>query len=490
MFLPSPKIAFILLVLLALSGCASINTEDSDAPSQQTSVQGDTPVVSVKPDEVDTTAVQAEDLTQKPSIRKILPELQFPDIDFSSLPVSEPGSSMAITDTGINNSLWNRLRRGFAVKDDKDLAQRIQKLEKWYAKHPKYFDRLADRAYWFLPYILEQVEARGLPTEVAILPAIESAFRPDATSKSKAAGMWQFIGATGRRFGLRQDWWMDGRRDLVQSTRAALDYLEYLSQEFNGDWELAFAAYNAGEGGVNRRIKKNRKKNLSTRYAHLDLPKETKDYVPRLLAVRNILAQPEKFGIALRPLKNRPSLAVIDLKSQTDISVAASFIDLSHKQLHFLNLGYKRGVTPPNGPHTLVVPIKDADFMLQKISKLNPTQRMQWAHHKVRKGEYLGKIANAHGVTVKSIQLANGLKSNLIKPGQELRIPLSTGSVRFAGPTGINLSADRKKHLVTSGDSLWKISRLYNKSLGELMSWNNLTKKTTLYPGQQIIVNP
>ena len=425
------------------------------------------------------------------SPHRTLPELTFPEIDDESVAIAErhPARTKQSDDLGLaTHDLWHRLRSGFRLSNLEDQPGRVAKFENWYAKHPKYFDRLSQRAYWFLPYVLDQVEQRGMPSEIAILPAIESAFRPDATSRSRAAGLWQFIGPTGRRFGLRQDWWMDARRDLVQSTRAALDYLEYLSQEFDGDWELALAAYNAGEGGISRAIKKNKARKLPGTYSHLKLRRETAEYVPRLFAVRNILNDPDKFGITLQPLVNRPTLRVVDLKHQTDISVAASYLSLSRKQLHYLNLGYKRGITPPNGPHLLVVPANEADLLTVAIAKLNPSQRMQWAHHRVKRGENLGIIARAHGVNVQSIKQANGLTSNLIHPGQELRVPLYGQRIQLAANTNQNSSLSNRTHRITSGDTLWKISRQYDVSLPALMKWNKLSSHSTLYPGQTLIV--
>ena len=417
-----------------------------------------------------------------PSTRRALPELEFPEVDLDQFPIVTPAVE-------VETDLWQRLRSGFRLSNLEEDPGRVEKFAKWYASHPKYFDRLAERAYWFLPYVLDAVEQRGIPAEVAVLPAIESAFRPDVTSRSRAAGMWQFIGATGRRFGLRQDWWMDARRDLAQSTRAALDYLEYLVAEFDGDWEFALAAYNAGEGNISRAIKRNKANNKPTTYSHLELRRETSEYLPRLFAVRNVLLDPAKYGITLPPLENKSSIKIIDLKHQTDISVAASFLTLSRKQLHFLNLGYKRGITPPNGPHTLVVPIDEADQLVASLSTLSPTERMQWAHHKVRKGEYLGKIAVQHGVTVQSIQRANDMRSVLIHPGQELKIPLSTGAFQFAGPALRSSENSTRKHLVSRGDTLWKISRKYRVDLDKILRWNQLSRKATIHPGQSIIVN-
>jgi membrane-bound lytic murein transglycosylase D len=421
------------------------------------------------------------------SLERKLPEEEFPEIDVDSVPAAGYHTLRhAERQAAMEADLWRRLGAGFRLGNLEDTPDRVEKFERWYAKHPKYFDRLSERAYWFLYYVLEQVEARGMPAEIAILPAIESAFRPDATSRSRAAGMWQFIGATGRRYGLRQDWWMDARRDLVQSTRAALDYLDFLSQEFSGDWELALAAYNAGEGTIRRQLQRNKQKGLPGNYSRLKLRRETMEYLPRLLAVRNILRDPGKYGITLPPLENRPTLQVVDLKNQTDISVAATFTSLTRKQLHFLNLGYRRGVTPPNGPHHLVVPVDEAEALVTKLASLSPSQRMRWAHHRVRKGEYLGKIASLHGVSVESIRRANKLNSTLIKPGQELRIPLSGGAYEYAGPAGG--SGNSQKHLVASGDSLWKISRIYGVTLADLLRWNQLSSGTTLYPGQSIVV--
>ena len=434
--------------------------------------------------------------------REIDPALTLPEPESAHIqPEGMPGQDHPVTshETRVEEpeaspeavgSLWDRLNRGYRLGNLEELPGRVDKFERWYGKNPNYFERLGERAHVFLHYILGEVESRGMPTEIAVLPAIESAFRPDATSRARAVGMWQFISATGRRYGLRQDWWMDARRDLVHSTRAALDYLEYLSQEFNGDWELALAAYNAGEGAVRRQIRRNRSRNLPTTYAHLKLKRETREYVPRLMAVRNILRNPEKYGITLKPLENRPTLRVIDLKNQTDIAVAASLISLTPRELHYLNLGYKRWVTPPNGPHHLVVPEEEAQVLMAGLSKLTPIQRIQWAHHKVKSGEYLGKIAQIHGVSVRSIRQANQLHSDLIHPGQELRIPLGMGAHQYAGPTWGAGSGETRSHLVVPGDSLWKISRIYRVSLSDLLQWNQLSRSALLHPGQSIIVSP
>jgi membrane-bound lytic murein transglycosylase D len=388
------------------------------------------------------------------------------------------------------DDLWQHLRNSFSLEESSNTNDRIKSFELWYSKHPKYFERLSDRAYWLMPYVLAEIEKRGMPAEIALLPAVESAFRHDAVSSSHAVGLWQIIAPTGTRFGLRQDWWMDGRRDMVHSTRAALDYLDYLSREFNGDWLLAFAAYNAGEGTIRKAVRKNLGENKPADYWSLSLRKETAEYVPKLFAIRNIVSAPENYGIVLQPIPNQQTLAVVDARVQTDLTVAASLLPISSRELHALNLGYKRGVTPPTGPHNIVVPADQAEAFLASLGKLSHQQRMRWAHHEVRKGEYLGRIARKHGVTIDAIIAANQLQSNLIMPGQELKIPISSGINQFAKASsdGGSIRNGDTLYTIKAGDTLWKISQSVDASLSNLLNWNGMRKGSLLHPGQQLII--
>jgi len=477
---------------ITLSGCASF---DFPAPPKETASPAQVPHAQVPhaqvPHEIsDNTAnTPAQDEADIAALTRPDPGLSVMEEPPETLSVIRPAPRQTHQEPVFEDA-WERLRHGFRMGNLENDQATLRRFEKWYNKRPQYFTRIAERAYWFLPYVLEQVEKRGMPTEVAILPAIESAFRPDATSRSRAVGMWQFIGATGRRFGLRQDWWVDARRDLIQSTRAALDYLDYLSGEFNGDWELVFAAYNAGEGAIRRAMKKNLRKNRPSNYSHLSLSRETSEYVPKLLAVRNIIDHPSRYGVNLPHIPNHSTLKIIDAKTQTDLAVVASLGAVSTEQLRFFNSGYKRGVTPPSGPHKLVVPADLADHLEAELGKLSYTQRLRWARHQVRKGEYLGKIARNHNVSVDSIKKVNRLSSNLIRPGQELRIPLSTGYYKHPKITFINIKPQSGDtvYVVKSGDSLWKISQLSGASLSKLMNWNGMSKHTLLYPGQRLIV--
>jgi membrane-bound lytic murein transglycosylase D len=386
--------------------------------------------------------------------------------------------------------LWDRLRASFALGNLEGSRSQLAAHERWFESNPEYFERLSERGYWLLPYILREVEKRGMPGEIALLPAVESAYRHEATSRSHAAGLWQLISDTGTRFGLRQDWWMDARRDMVLSTQAALDYLEYLYDHFGGDWELALAAYNAGEGTVRRAVAINRAANKSVDFSSLQLRSETSLYVPKLFALRNVIRDPRHFGIALKTIPDIQTLAIIDAGIQTDLTVAASLIPISAKTLQGFNNGYRRGVTAPDGPHHIVVPAAHAASLKANLASLNRNQRMRWTQHQVRKGEYLGRIARNYGMTVNSIVRANELTSHLIQPGQVLKIPLSTGHAQVASFSifDMDIQDGDTIYTVKEGDSLWAISRNTGVSLAALLRWNGITKNTTLLPGQQLIV--
>lgn len=494
---------FLIILPLVVSGCSS--------PSRFNSPESDRSISSPKPMTIDippeSQAQTQESQAKTEEFTLITPESN-PDA-VTLISESAESGSMKIVDESITdteststpdlssaiskqtyNDLWEKMRSDFELVYSNPNDPLIAKFENWYSRHPKYFERLAERAYWYLPYILAQTQARNMPAEVALLPAIESAFRAEAVSRSKAVGMWQFMGSTGTRFGLRRDWWMDGRRDMVLSTRAALDYLEILSGQFNGNWELVFAAYNAGEGTIGRAIKKNQSQGKPATYPNLTLPRETREYVPKLFAVRNIIANPEKFNIRFRSIPIHQTLAVVDAKTQTDLAVAASLIPLDKEQLYKFNRGYSRGVTPPNGPHQIVVPTEYQSQLTMELDKLSLQQRLRWARHQVRKGEYLGRIARQHRVTVDSIMQANRLSSNLIKPGQELKIPISTGFHQYAraSVSDVKVKHGDKVYTVRKGDSLWKISQGTGISLASILRWNGISKNTLLYPGQQLIV--
>jgi membrane-bound lytic murein transglycosylase D len=359
---------------------------------------------------------------------------------------------------------------------------------------------MVKRASPYLYYITNQVEARGMPMEIALLPAIESAYKPHALSRSKAAGIWQFIPSTGRHYGLKQNYWYDGRKDIVAATNAALNYLEKLNKDFKGDWALTLAAYNAGEGRVGREIKKNARRGKPINYTALTgLRLETRRYVPKLIAISNIIKNPQKYGLQVAVVPNQPYFSEIRLGSQIDLNIVADSSGVPIKELKMLNPGFKRWATDPAGPHRLLVPVDEAVVVADAIARIPQSQRMRWDYYTVRKGDSLNRIARKHHVSTASLRKSNKINGNLIHPGQNLLIPVSTSSnkarqyertaskttTRKTG-TAANAASKPVTVSVRKGDTLWSLSRRYNVSLNELASWNQIDVNDLLHMGQKL----
>lgn len=404
--------------------------------------------------------------------------------------ISKPRFPHSLTPAPIKDDLWQQLRDGFELPElDND---RVAYYEKRFTRHPEYFYTMLERAKWFLPHILEEVEKRNFPTELALLPAVESAFITDAKSHSSASGLWQFIPSTGRMYKLNQNWWYDGRRDPVKSTQAALKFLGELEQRFDGDWFHAIAAYNAGGITLERAISARKRKGKSTHFNHLKLRRETRDYVPKLIAFRNIFLHPERYQLTLPELTTTPRFASIDAGSQIDLQLFADITGIDRGTLRFLNSAYLRNVTPPSGPHIIHVPAKKRQYAATKLAALSINDRMRWAHYRVKKGDVLGSIARKHHVSVAAIKQSNKLKSNMIHPGKILLIPVSGGAV----PTQLVASSTQKKtrgkltHKVRRGDTLWDIAQRYGVKVAQISRWNQISRSRTLHLGQQLTIYP
>lgn len=391
----------------------------------------------------------------------------------------------------VYQDIWERVRAG--MKFPKLNSPYLEKQQRWYASRPDYVLRLTERARRYLFHIVEEVERRNMPMEIALLPAIESAFRPRAYSRARAAGLWQFIPSTGRKFGLKQNWWYEGRRDVVAATDAALNYLEYLHKMFKGDWFLALASYNTGEARVGRAIRSNRKRGRLATYEHLKLSSETKNYIPKLVAFSKIIADPESFGITLAKIPNEPYFKSVEVGSQIDLGIAATMTGIQHKELSALNPAFRRWATDPAGPHQLLLPVAHADKMASSLKALPMSKRMRWARHKIRGGESLSVIARQYKIPISSIKSANRLTSNLIREGKHLLIPLS--GQQHATAAMLNGQAPPIKisrpiiYKVHRGDSLWKIARRYGSSIESITKANNLTK-TMIKPGMRLTIPP
>jgi membrane-bound lytic murein transglycosylase D len=391
----------------------------------------------------------------------------------------------------VYNDVWDRIRAGFSFPALD--SQYVTYYERWYQARPDYLQRVVDRARRYLFYIVEEVEKRGMPTEIALLPGIESAFKPTAYSRAHAAGLWQFIPSTGRHYGLKQNWWYDGRRDVVRATQAALNYLEKLKNEFNGDWFLALAAYNAGENRVHNEIAYNRKRGRDTSYTNLRLKAETRRYVPKLIALKNIVLDPVRYGLRLDPIKNKKYFAEVDTKSQVDLSVISELAGIPHSELRDLNPAFRRWATDPHGPHRLLVPVANHQYVQTKIALLPPDKRMRWQRHRIRRGETLSTIARRYGVTVGSIKTTNKMRGTYIREGRDLLIPVS--HMRYASARGTNRQNTRRRstggtmvYRVRSGDTLWAIAQRHDVYVRQLAKWNAIRTNDILRLGQKILI--
>ena len=383
--------------------------------------------------------------------------------------------------------IWSRIRAGLRLPPiDSELTAQH---EQWFVENAEFREALFDRAKLYLYYIVDEVEKRGMPMEIALLPAIESAYKPYAYSRARASGLWQFIPSTGRLYGLKRNWWYDGRRDIVASTRAALDYLQKLQADFNGDWQLALAAYNAGEGRVQRAIDWNRRHHLPTDFAHLrHLKRETKYYVPKLMAMVNIVSDPARFGIKLPDIPNEPYFTRVEADSQVDLGVIARLTGMEVDDLHFINPGYIRRATDPNGPHHILVPVDKKDAVVNGLNEMPETQRVQWLHHQVRRGDTLYDIARRYRLTVEAIKTANNLRSNQLHIGQSLMLPISS-SAYTTGVKAVNTATRTGEpiiHRVRRGETLSSIARRYNVLVRQLAEWNLISPDEVLQLGRKL----
>jgi len=387
------------------------------------------------------------------------------------------------------DDLWERIRSGFAMADLE--SPLVAARERWYASQPEYLKRMVERSKLYLYYIVEEVEKRGMPTEIALLPMVESAFNPMAYSRSHASGLWQFIPSTGKTFKLSQNWWADSRRDVVASTSAALDYLQAL-YELHGDWYLALASYNYGENGVARAIERNRAKGLPTDYLSLKMPPETRGYVPKLQALKNIISNPEAFGASFEPIPNEPYFVTVPTPSAIDIRLAATFAEMSVDELIALNPALNRPMI--SGPHTqtLVLPADRVDAFQRNLDAYDQPLT-SWQPYTMKGGDSLDRLAAKHGIALSKLKLANGITSRTkVGPGFQLLLPLKGSGVGaqplpavFRPPVQSATRRGAMVHIVKKGETLYGISRRYRVSTDSLLRWNHVGVLTT---GQRLII--
>ncbi|MFH1873332.1 MAG: transglycosylase SLT domain-containing protein [Pseudomonadota bacterium] len=321
------------------------------------------------------------------------------------------------------DDLWQRMRNGFSMPDlDSPL---VADRQAWYLNRPDLLQRVFERSRRYLHHIVDELEKRGMPTELALLPIVESSYNPLAYSSARALGMWQFIPATGKTYKLEQNWWLDQRRDIVASTSAALDYLQYI-YEMHGDWHLALASYNWGENAVGRAVAKNQAKGLPTDYRSLKMPAETAYYVPKLQAIKNIIAQPQLFGLSLEPIPNRPYFGMVERSDRMDVALAARLAEIPVEEFIALNPAYSRPVMPTAANSPLVLP---ADKVQTFIANLQDHEAQDkplsaWLTHKLKRGEKLDAVARRYSISLARLKQLNGINARTrIIPGLALLVP-------------------------------------------------------------------
>ena len=485
---------FAAIVFIALfSGCTATQARP-DAP------------VTLKPVAVPTPAPPQQPV---PDIAPAIPQTPQPDaavpnaavkVDRYSLPVSAPTSgaeevkdslrAISIIDlTAVPPDLWDRIRTGFSMPNLSSPI--VQDRQIWYASRPSYVKHMVERSKRYLYYIVEELEKRGMPTELALLPMVESAFNPMAYSRAHASGLWQFIPSTGKNYKLQQNSWYDGRRDIVASTSAALDYLQFL-YEMHGDWHLALASYNWGENAVARAIEKNRARGLPTDYLSLTMPTETRYYVPKLQALKNINANPHSFGVDLEPVPNAPYFVTVEKTHDIDVRLAAKLADMPLGEFLALNPGHNRPVIVANGTPALVLPADKAELFLTNLEG-HDKPLVSWQTYTLRSGDKLETIAAKSGLSLARLKEINGIgRRTKVAPGYQLMLPLKGASLEplpamFQPPAAPEVrSATRKlSYTVKRGDTLPAIAQRYKVSTDDLRKWNQIGRLTV---GQRLVI--
>ncbi|MBF7730700.1 lytic transglycosylase [Pseudomonas sp. N040] len=380
--------------------------------------------------------------------------------------------------------IWERIREGYKLQDQVGTNPRIERQRLWFASRPNIISSSAERGSPYIHFVVEQLDENNMPLELALLPVIESSYNPMAYSRSSAAGIWQFIPSTGRHFNLQQTSWYDGRRDISASTNAAILYLNRLHDMFNGDWLLALAAYNAGEGTVSRAIERNQRIGLPTDYWNLQLPKETEEYVPKLLAVSQIVLSPDAYGVELPEVANEPYFEAVAFSQRMQLSSVAKIADIDEDELLMLNPAFKKGVTL-GGPQQLLVPVAMADQFETNLALYKPQKTIDWQEYRVRPGDSLHGIANRYYLTVNTLKDINGLKSNHLRVGQVLSIPADPAHAQAAPlyEARPGKAPASRQYVVRKGDNLGLIARKNGVAVADIKRWNNL-RSTNLKIGQ------
>jgi membrane-bound lytic murein transglycosylase D len=473
--------ALIALAALALAACAHAPSHPAADATAVVPAHAAAPVPAATPPGEATAPAPVVSIPDRTSLPAAAAAIIGPD--------AVPDSPISPAQYG---DLFDRMRAGFKLEDHSERHAVEQQL-RWYAANPEYLQRSFARADHYLYQIVTQLEQRGMPLELALLPVVESAFEPYAYSRASAAGLWQFIPGTGSRFGLKQNWWYDGRRDIVESTRAALDYLQYLHDEFDGDWLLAIAAYNCGEANVERAVRNNRAKGRSIEFWDLKLPTETRAYVPKLLAMKELVTQPDLYGLEFSPIPNLPYFSRVATNGQISMKVAAEIAGMSPAEMYELNPAFHRFATDPTGPYFLLVPVDVADVFSDNVLLLSDEQRVGVTTYTVQHGDSVASVAKQFNTSTDVIRQLNAIPNGPLTVGADVRVPGAVAEL----PDKVMLAAahvdrpgrsSRHGHVqvVRRGESLWSIARRHGMSVSALAAMNGMHPGDALHAGQHI----
>lgn len=387
--------------------------------------------------------------------------------------------------TNSPDDLWELTRENFQLTDDayhKAVDTQIQ----WYSQYPSHMRRITENAARYYHYVLNEVLKRGLPAEIALLPAVESTYDPQAYSSGHAAGIWQFIPSTAEYRGLEKNRWYDGRKDIIDSTDVALDYLEDLNKRFDGDWLLTMAAYNAGGGTVSRAIRKNQKAGKPTDYWSLPLPKETRLYVPRILALASFVRSPDDYTMDLPSIDNEPYFDIVETNGQINLAQAADMSGIRLAEIQQLNPGILGKVSAPSGPYRLLIPEDKAEKLRSALNE-QTQPNAGWAEYTIKPGDSLSVLSEKFGTPVTFIKSANQLSSNQLIAGKSLLIPKDPAlSNPFTMASKNRNKSAISQYTVRAGDTLWKIAQSQKVDVASLRKWNNIQSADTLKIGKTL----
>jgi membrane-bound lytic murein transglycosylase D len=451
------------MVFLLLAGCATTGTAPNSGEVQE---------------------LQATKVDDPPHV-----DASVVDEHLYKIPPIDPGQDYV--------NVWDKVVDRFALPECSDRDINLQ-WAKWYAERPDYMARIFKRAEPWIHYISSELERRNMPGELALLPIVESAYDPFAYSSGRALGTWQFIADTGRRYGLKQNWWYDGRRDVWSSTQAALEYLSYMHQMFDGDWLLALAGYNTGEGRVARQVKRNQAIGRSSDYWSLSLPRETRGYVPKLLGLQCLFKYPERYNFQVAVTPDEPVIAAVDIGRQADLVLVSQMSQTPIDVLFTLNPGFNRWATSPEGSFRVVLPLDDAARLETQLKAIDPATLMRWDQVVVERGDTLSELSMRHHVPIDVLKTTNRLSGNTIHPGQKLLLPrddqllvdpqYAAAAAQLQELQAGLISADRITHTVRPGENLSVIAKRYRVSVAELQRWNNISDPRTLRAGYELVV--